>query len=111
MMFKNFVISLLRTWAWLAPVRRWRVERIPDEPAALQPRVLYLVGEHEPWVAVFQCPCGCKKSIWLNLLKEHRPRWKVATSQNGFPTVSPSINRQVGCRSHFLLISGKIKWC
>jgi len=110
MMFKNFIISLRRTWAWLAPVRRWHLERIPDEPSTMQPRVLYLVG-HDPWVAAFQCPCGCKKGIWLNLLKEHRPRWSVTTTQNGFPTVSPSINRQVGCRSHFLLINGKIKWC
>jgi hypothetical protein len=111
MIFKRFISLLKATWAALPHGRRWCVERICDEPEILKPRVIYLVGEIDPWVAVFKCPCGCEKNVWLNLLKAHRPRWYVVVNQNGSPTVSPSVNRQVGCRSHFLLIDGKIKWC
>lgn len=111
MIFKRFIFSLQAAWAWLTRSRCWRVERLCDEPEALQPRVLYLVGEHEPWVAVFKCPCGCEKGVRLNLLKGHRPRWTVTLNPNGIPTVSPSINRQVGCRSHFFVMDGRVKWC
>lgn len=111
MIIKRFILLLKAAWARLPLGRRWRVERVSDEPEMVMPRVLYLVGEAQPWVAVFQCPCGCEKSIWLNLLKEHRPRWNVTVNQNGCPTISPSINRRVGCRSHFLLMNGRIRWC
>ncbi len=82
-----------------------------DEPATLLPNVLYLVGEEEKWAAVFLCPCGCQKPVWLNLLRGHRPRWSISVTTKGVPTVSPSVNRQVGCRSHFFLRSGRIVWC
>jgi len=73
--------------------------------------VLYLVGEQEPWAAVFLCPCGCQKPVWLNLLAGHHPKWSVTVSTKGVPTVSPSINRQVGCQSHFFLRAGRVVWC
>lgn len=111
MSFNRVIFSLQTAWAWLTRGRRWRVERIRDEPQGLLPRVLYLVGEHEPWVAVFKCPCGCEQGVWLNLLKGHRPRWIVTTNRDGVPTVSPSINRQAGCRSHFFVMDGRVKWC
>lgn len=111
MMLKRFIATLETAWRWLIRGRRWRVERVTDEPEALRPRVLYLVGEREPWAAVFQCPCGCQQSVWLNLLKGHRPLWTVKVNYNGIPTVSPSINRHVGCRSHFFVLNGKVKWC
>lgn len=111
MIIKRVILLLKAAWAKLPLSQRWHVERVSDEPEIVKPRIVYLVGESELWVAVFQCPCGCEKNIWLNLLKEHRPRWSVTVNLDGRPTVSPSINRQVGCRSHFLLMNGRIKWC
>lgn len=111
MMLKRFIAPLKVAWRWLIRGRRWRVERNDDEPEVLQPRVLYLVGEREPWVAVFKCPCGCHQGVRLNLLKGHRPLWTVTMSRDSVPTVSPSINRQVGCRSHFFVMDGRVKWC
>ena len=105
---KNLFGCVRDSWP---PGRRWKTVMSAEEPEALLPNVLYLVGEREKWVAVFTCPCGCQKPVWLNLLKGHRPRWSVLVSAKGLPTVSPSINRQVGCRSHFFLRSGRIVWC
>lgn len=93
------------------PRRRWRTVTSAEEPEVLLSSVLYLVGEQEKWAAVFKCPCGCQEPVWLNLLEGHRPRWSISVSAEGIPTVSPSVNRQVGCRSHFFLRSGRIVWC
>jgi hypothetical protein len=103
---KRFFGQLAEKLSW-----RWRAEGRAEEPDALLPRVVYLIGEQEVWAAVFLCPCGCRKPVWLNLLKGHRPRWSVSVTAKGVPTVSPSINRRVGCRSHFFLRAGKIVWC
>lgn len=52
-------------------------------------------------VATLRCPCGCNTIIYLNLLEEYRPRWKV----NG-NSITPSIQRTVGCMSHFTITNG-----
>ncbi len=54
--------------------------------------------------ADFICPCGCKQIISLNLLKGSTPLWKI----NG-NSITPSINRIVGCKSHFYITKGKYK--
>jgi hypothetical protein len=95
----------------LPPRRQWRTVASTDEPDVLTPKVLYLIGEQEKWAAVFLCPCGCQNPVWLNLLKGHRPRWSVTVSAKGVPNVSPSVDRKAGCRSHFILRSGRIVWC
>jgi hypothetical protein len=91
--------------------RRWKAQTCDDEPEHLVPNVVYLVGERTQWAAVFLCPCGCQKPVWLNLLKGHRPLWVVSVNPKGVPTISPSVDRRVGCRSHFFLRNGRIIWC
>jgi hypothetical protein len=57
------------------------------------------------------CPCGCKEVINLNLLKTVRPRWSVKEHPDRTVTLTPSVWRQKGCRSHFFLRRGRIEWC
>lgn len=111
MSFKRLKAFLRRVRARLPSRRLWKTVISADEPEVLTPNVLYLVGEQEKWAAVFLCPCGCDKAVWLNLLKGHRPRWSVTVSAKGVPTILPSVSRKVGCRSHFFLRSGRILWC
>ena len=59
---KAFFGRLRDTWP---PGRRWRTLTTAEEPDALLPNVIYLVGGQEQWAAAFLCPCGCKKSVWL----------------------------------------------
>lgn len=49
------------------------------------------------------CPCGCKERIILNSLPDAKPCWKVIGN-----SILPSINRLVGCRSHFTITGGVV---
>ena len=70
----------------------------------------YIVGK-EPyyWALAFECPCGCKEIITLNLLDEVDPRWEFSVRRKKI-TIYPSIRRVVGCRSHFHIIKGRVQW-
>ena len=92
-----------------APYRVERLSEVPDDPTH---GVLYVVGEgaHE-WYAVVRCPCGCSETLLMSLLPDARPRWTVAVDEDGLPSLSPSVNRLVGCRSHFFIRAGQVDWC
>jgi hypothetical protein len=82
-----------------------------DLPSVLKPSTLYLVTENNiPWEAAMICPCGCGARIELNLLPDEYPRWRYRRGKNHLPTLYPSIDRLVGCKSHFFLQDGQILW-
>jgi hypothetical protein len=56
-----------------------------------------------------RCPCGCGESIELALIPEATPRWKLSLEQNR-PSLSPSVWKRDGCRSHFFLKKGRVVW-
>ena len=103
---------------WFERIRRGVRRRIgeivyvvvADPPDAPHPGILYIIGEEDtPWCGVLACPCGCGDAIRLSLVARDRPSWRLVID-NGRPTLSPSIHRVVGCRSHFFLRAGKIVW-
>lgn len=99
-------------WARLrgqpAPYRAQLAGDIPETPEA---DVLYLIGEGEhQWFACFLCPCPCSQLIQLNTLPRGRPRWSVKRHRNGTATLSPSIRRTAGCKSHFFMRHGFVEW-
>ncbi|WP_408306747.1 DUF6527 family protein [Paraburkholderia sediminicola] len=57
------------------------------------------------------CPCGCSDAIQLSMIQGQRPRWTLTERNMRCPTLAPSIDRTVGCKSHFFLRRGKIQWC
>ena len=83
-----------------------------DIPESVKQSTLYLVGEeHDFWALVFSCPCGCGEDIFLNLITdEKRPCWNVTLSDDQNVSVSPSIWRKRGCKSHFHLKASCINW-
>ena len=83
-------------------------EEIPDR---LKKHILYAVGEGTPWLAVLQCPCGCGDVINLSLLERDSPRWFLHREGDGAITLSPSVWRSKGCRSHFLIRKSVVMWC
>jgi hypothetical protein len=90
-----------------APLTVVRSDEFPDRPS---PRHLYVIGERdEDWYAALVCPCGCGAVIDLNLVPPGRPCWRLTTRRD-MPTLSPSVWRQVGCRSHFFVKHGQIVW-
>ena len=92
-----------------APLITIHTDDVPEFPEA---NVFYIVGDggHQ-WYAVFVCPCGCEETVHLSLLEGDRPRWRITQHENGTITVSPSIWRNRGCKSHFFVRQGQFVWC
>ena len=83
-------------------------DEIPDR---LQQNTVYIEGCSEsPDFAAFVCPCGCSEKISLSLMKCSRCSWSISTDIIGRVSISPSVWRTKGCKSHFFLKNGKIKW-
>ena len=82
---------------------------VADSPENPQRGILYIVEEEGvPWCAVLECPCHCGDVIHLSLVEHDRPRWSIMIDDHDRPTLSPSINRVVGCRSHFFIRAGRV---
>lgn len=91
---------------------RLRAVFVDEQPDVLRASACYVVGEGEHrWFAAFLCPCGCGDEVVLNLLPDMRPRWRIETHDDQTVTIHPSINRRVGCRSHFFIRQGRTQWC
>lgn len=96
----------------LKPARRLVVIDGDSLPAQLPRRDLVLARDDgEDWCVGFKCPCGCGRTIELLLIKESKPRWTVKVNEKQKPTLHPSVWLQTGCRSHFLLVGGRVIWC
>lgn len=102
-----------RVWNWLAPkpplLCTVRIEELPE---VLEARTIYLVGEKGYlWFAAFGCPCSCGETVFLNLLPEQRPCWKIENHADGTVSLAPSIWGLRNCRSHFFIRRSRIDWC
>lgn len=90
---------------------RVMVESVNELPDIIKPLLLYAVGDGKPWLAAIDCPCGCGSVIQLSLLEDDAPHWSLSIERDGTGTIMPSVWRTKGCRSHFFLRHGTIKWC
>lgn len=89
------------------------VSRQGDElPVKFKPRHAVLMVDHgEQWSLGLNCPCGCGEVIELLLIEEADQSWSLHIDGIGRPTLQPSVWKSSGCRSHFWVVSGQIKWC
>jgi len=110
-------VSLRRWWRntkerWLLPARQLRVIEGDTLPLGLPRRDLMVAREDgEDWSVGMSCPCGCGETIELMLVAEAKPRWSLAVDGRNRPSLSPSVWRRTGCRSHFWVRTGRVKWC
>lgn len=74
----------------------------PAEQYIIQSGVVYV--NYPDRLAILLCPCGCAQEIWLSLMENESPCWKIEGN-----TVTPSINRLVGCKSHFKITNGNVE--
>jgi hypothetical protein len=80
-------------------------------PPRLRAKTLYIVQEDGYFEHVAMlCPCGCDRTLQLNLLTDIRPCWKVERHKDGTTTLTPSVWRQKDCRSHFWFRRGRVEW-
>lgn len=92
-------------------LRKFKYEIVNDVPKIISERKIFVIteGTHLDSL-VFICPCGCNSSIFLNLLDDAKPCWKYRITKRGNISIIPSIKRKVGCKSHFYIREGRIKW-
>lgn len=55
------------------------------------------------------CPDGCGEKLTINLDSRTGPAWKFFTGDGG--SLFPSVWRDTGCKSHFILWRARIYWC
>src|SRR5271170_611965 len=91
-----------RLKARVAPARRVQTLEGDSLPAKLPRRDILLARDgDEDWCVGMYCPCGCRQTIELLLVRGVAPRWDLRMDRRGMPTLEPSVFRQTGCRSHF----------
>ena len=96
----------------LTPARRLVVVDGDRLPTHLPRRNLVLAREDgEDWCVGMRCPCGCGRTIELQVFPEARPNWRIAVDEKSRPTLHPSVWVKDGCKSHFWLRKGKVFWC
>jgi hypothetical protein len=101
--FSEFCKRLFQT-----PFKTECVEDLPDD---IKKKTLYIIGtKEEPWQVELFCPCGCEDKIVLPTNDTMKPRWYLEVKK-GKPSLSPSIFRSKGCKSHFFLREGYVDWC
>jgi hypothetical protein len=105
------VLRQLRRFLRIDHRQLYRPCFVADAPDTVKPGIMYIVGEKSCyWAAAFRCPCGCGETLWLNLLPGHSQYWQFELDRAASISLWPSINRIVGCRSHFFVRRGRIEW-
>lgn len=91
--------------------RYFQFVRTNEIPEKLDPTLIYILNEGLMDEALyFKCPCNCDSNIELNLLKDSSPLWNYYITKQNQITISPSVWRNTGCRSHFFIRSGNVVW-
>jgi hypothetical protein len=107
---------LVRFWSWLLSWlpgrdRLYRAVHVTDTPDRPKKNLVYIVGEDgHDWSAVMNCPGGCGKPLEMNLLPDAEPVWRVTEHTDGSISLHPSVWLKTGCRCHFVLQQGRIRW-
>ncbi len=69
-----------------------------------------LIGENDQFDFLsMTCPCGCKEQLKLSLVKKDKPHWEVIINNKKI-SISPSIWKNKGCKSHFFIRNSKVIW-
>lgn len=90
---------------------KYKFEFTGDLPEVIPNQTIFIIVEDKiPDSLVFKCPCGCHTDIYLNLLKDAKPRWHYRITKKNKINISPSVWRKVGCKSHFFFRDGRIDW-
>lgn len=68
-----------------------------------------LIERSRPRWLLVKCPCGCGETISLNVDAGAGPAWRLYWSGSAL-SVFPSVWKEGGCESHFIIWHGRIDW-
>lgn len=80
------------------------------EPKLSQAGDAALVFRGQARSLVIRCPDGCGQTLVVNLDNRAGKAWRL-DMRGGSPTLYPSVWRDGGCGSHFIVWRGRILWC
>lgn len=83
-------------------IAEFRFVSVVEEPQDIESGVVYHSDSEK--IAWFRCPCGCNDRLALNLANG-KPAWTISGT-----TIKPSVQRTIGCKSHFNIVDGKVVW-
>ncbi len=92
---------------------RWRssvASRDDARPFLVTPGDIVLVQRGRPRSVIMKCPCGCGEELVINLDDRIGPAWRLYRDKRGL-TLFPSVWRESGCRSHFIVWHDTILMC
>lgn len=90
---------------------KYKIKVVEKPPIVIASEIVYVIIDGKQKLhAALACPCGCNSVILLNLLKDSETHWKLRKSKTGLATLSPSIWRTSGCKSHFFIRKGNVVW-
>jgi len=72
-----------------------------------QPGDATLIIRGRPRSMVMGCPCGCGDQLTINLDSRSGPAWRFIERSGTF-TLYPSVWRESGCKSHFVVWQNRI---
>ena len=67
-----------------------------------------LVERGRPRLLMLACPCGCGEEFPVNLNSRAGPAWELYRDPDNQLTVFPSVVREGGCNSHYIIWRDKI---
>lgn len=67
-----------------------------------------LIERGRPRVLLLSCPCGCGELFPINLDERAGPAWRLYRNPKTGLTLYPSVWRESGCRSHYVIWRNKI---
>jgi hypothetical protein len=62
-----------------------------------------LVERGRPRLLILSCPCGCGEEFPINLDERAGPAWRLYENSRSGITVFPSVWRETGCKSHYVI--------
>jgi len=67
-----------------------------------------LVERGRPRLLLLACPCGCGEEFPVNLDPRAGPAWRIYGTRSSALSLFPSVWRESGCESHYIIWRGKI---
>ncbi|MNR13656.1 hypothetical protein D3C85_1300750 [compost metagenome] len=109
--WKSFLRYISRHVKDAEVATKFKIEFVEDTPDRISENTIFVVQDGNfPEHLAFECPCGCRARIILNLLPDASPKWSYIIDEKGKIDIYPSIWRKVGCKSHFFVRESNIDW-
>src|SRR3954470_19533554 len=84
--------------------------RYDGDPLLRQPGDAVLVHRGRPRSLLIACPDGCGETLSINLDPRGGKAWRLYRKGSAI-SLSPSVWRDGGCESHFIVWRSRIIWC